>query len=39
MCGAQEIVKSENPDNQIVNMVSSIVNIGQEYSQLEEFSV
>lgn len=42
MCGTQEIVKSENPDSQIVNvnmaMVSSIVNIGQGYSQLEEFS-
>lgn len=42
MCGAQEIVKSENPDSQIVDvnmaMVSSIVNIGQGYSQLEEFS-
>ncbi|KAL4104493.1 hypothetical protein QTP88_019789 [Uroleucon formosanum] len=42
ICGAQEIVKSENPNSQIVNvnmaMVSSIVNIGKEYSQLEEFS-
>jgi len=42
MCGLQEIIKSENDKNQDINVnmaiVSSIVNTGQGYSQLEEFS-
>lgn len=42
MCGMQEIIKSENDNDQNINInmaiVSSIVNTGQGYSQLEEYS-
>lgn len=42
ICGKKEIVKSENSEDKNINvnmaMVSSVVNTGQGYSQLEKFS-